>query len=144
MEDFVPPPLSSFVRVTHKFDGMIATLESDDFNTMHWNVNRLTSKLHQVELCIASFPGTLHLIAISETWLTTENSLAYQIAGYHAIHNVREDFNGGGVSIFVHNTICGNDPKILVDKISTELHHFLVIEIPQVKFTVTKYRFSLI
>lgn len=136
MDDFVPMTLSSLIQVTKIFDGTIININSDDLNTMHWNINRMTNKLYEVELCIASYPGTLHIIVISETWLTTDNFKTYQIKGYYAIHNFRKNSEGGGISVFVHESICGTNPRLLIDKVTDELHHFLVVEIPDENITV--------
>src|ERR1700761_447148 len=103
---------------------------------MLWNINSLFNKLHLVELRIASFPGTLHIIAISETRLTTGNVSTYQIAGYYAIHNVRHTNKGGGISIYIHESLCGVTTTVINNIVTTELHHFLVVKIPSINITV--------
>lgn len=128
MDDFQPVPISSLLRVTHRHDGTIIQPNVDEINLMHWNVNHLTNKLEDVELYVASFPGILHIIAISETWLTMYNYLVFQLLGYTAFHNVRST-NGGGISIFVHNSLCEPTPEVTVNLTTSELHHFLVVKI---------------
>lgn len=136
METFTPTSLSSEILVQHKHDGTILTPDKDDLSYMHWNIRSLTNKLHIVELYIASFPGVLHIIVISETWLTPENSFTYQIDGYYAIHNVRQSADGGGISIFVHRSLCSVTPQIVTDLVTADLHHFLVVRIPSINTTV--------
>lgn len=63
----------------------------DDVNVMHWNINHLTCKLSEVELCIAAFPGIVHVVAIAESWLTLENCSDFTLHGYRDIHNVRKN-----------------------------------------------------
>lgn len=130
MDDFTPLPLARLVRTTRKFDGSIILPDADDLNFMHWNINHLTNKLHLVEQYIASYPGILHVIVISETWLTPSNVSTYNLNGYHAVHSVRLNVKGGGISIFLHESVCGIAPKTLVDTVTPDLNHFLVIEVP--------------
>lgn len=96
---------------------------------MHWSINHLTNKLHLVEQYVACYPKILHIIAISETWLTTSNFSTYNLNGYHVTHSVRQNTSGGGISIFVHESICEIAPKVLVDIVTLDLNHFLVLEI---------------
>lgn len=136
MDDLTPVPLANLLKVTQKFDGTIAEVQSDDLNTIHWNINHLTNKLHQVLLLIVSFPGILHIIAISETWLDVENSSTFNLHGYHAIHNFRRHSEGGGISLFIHKSLCNDTPNIIINEVTNQLHHFLIVEIPFVKLTV--------
>lgn len=136
MNDLIPEELSDMIRVTRKFDGSINNPATFDLNFMAWNINHLTHKLHLVEQYVAVFPGILHIIAISETWLTETNKTTYNLRGYLAIHNVRNNGKGGGISIFLHESICKISPKVLFDIITPDLNHFLVIEVPTVNVTV--------
>lgn len=123
------------MKVTHRHDGTIIVPYADDINLMHWNINHLTSKLDDVELYVASYPGLLHVVVISETWLNSYNYSTYQLRGYTAYHNVRST-DGGGISIFVHDTLCGIAPDVLVNVTTTQLHHFLVVKIKSINTTI--------
>lgn len=136
MDPFTPTSILSQIQVTHKHDGMITAADKNDLNFMHWNIDRMTNKLHLVELCIASFLGILHIIVISETWLTSENFSTYQIAGYYSFHNFRQWNEGGGVSIYIHQSLCKITPQIITDIVTAEIHHFLVIKIPTINTSV--------
>jgi hypothetical protein len=130
MDNFEPPLLSSLLRISREFDGSIITPSVVDLNCMHWNINHLSNKLHRVEQYIASFIGILHIIVISETWLTSLNLSTYRLQNYHEVHNVRQNVGGGGISIFVHNSLCSITPKILIDLVTPHLNHFLVLDSP--------------
>lgn len=136
MDEVTPLHLASLLRITRSFDGSILPPAADDLNLMHWNINHLTYKLHHVEQYVACYPGVLHVIAISETWLTPNNKLTFRLRDYQEIHSVRIDREGGGISIFVHLSICEIAPKVLVDKITTDLNHFLVVELPAANMTI--------
>lgn len=109
MDDFRPVSISSLLRITHCHDGTIIAADLGDINLMHWNINHMTNKFDEVELQVASYPGLLHIIAISETWLNKYNYSTYQLPGYMAIHNVRSS-DGGGISLFIHESLCDTIP----------------------------------
>lgn len=135
MDDISPAPLSSLIRVEHRCDGSVISTTKDEINLLHWNIRDLTNKLHLVELRIATFSGTLHIIVISETWLNSDNISTYQLNGYQAIHNVRQS-KGGGISIFIHESLCKQPPITINNLYTSELHHFLVVRIPTISITV--------
>lgn len=136
MDHITPHTLSSMMQVEHKHDGNVFTPAPDDFNAMHWNINHLTNKLHHVNFCIASYPGTLHVIAIAESWLTPHNCSTYNIPNYSAFHLVRNNCGGGGITIYVHNSVSGVPPKVISEVTTPDLNHFLVIELPSVRVTI--------
>lgn len=82
MEDITPVNLSELIQVNHMHDGTIIPTKNGSLNLMHWNIDRLTEKLHEVECRILDYPSILHIVAISETWLTPYNYPTYQLAGY--------------------------------------------------------------
>lgn len=98
---------------------------------MHWNVNHLTYKLEDVELYVSSYPGLLHVVIITETWLTPENFGTYKLPGYTAFHNVRSS-GGGGIAILIHNSLCSTTPEEICNITSSKLHHFLVVKIKSI------------
>lgn len=89
-----------------------------------------------VEQCVAVFPGILHIIAIAESWLTPLNHSTFRLKDYCETHQVRSDSGGGGISIFIHKSVCGIDPKILIDAITPNLNHFLIMDIPSSNITI--------
>jgi len=121
--------------VAHKYNGTILHPDADDINYMHWNVNHLTNKLEDVEIYVASYPGLLHIVTISETWLTPDNYKTYQLPSYTAFHNVRSS-DSGGISIFIHDSLCDIMPEVLFNVTSTDLHHFIVIRVESIKTTI--------
>lgn len=123
------------MSVLHTHDGTVPTPDSGDFNALHWNINRLKNKLHHVDSRIAAFPGTLHAIAISETFFDQGDCSTCNISNYSSFHFVREVCGGGGISLFVHNSV-STPPPIVKAKITTpDLNHFFVVEIPSVRVT---------
>lgn len=135
MDDITPQPLSSLLQITYRFDGSIIAPASHDLNFMHWNINHLTNKLHLVEQYVAIYPGILHVIVISETWLTSQNFCTYRLHGYHDIHSVIST-DGGSISIFVHKSICGITPKVLLDVVTPDRNQFLIVSLPSINNTI--------
>lgn len=136
MDDCSPVQLNSLLKILRQFDGSIIAPNASDLNFMHWNINHLTNKLQFVEQYVAVFPGILHVIAISETCLTGDNNSTFRLQNYHEQHSVRPTSRGGGISIFVHNSICNTSPKILVDVVTPDRNHFLVLELQSIKTTI--------
>lgn len=136
MDEFTPSPIRSLLRVMHRYNNEILYAASDEINIMHWNIGQLDNKLQHVELLVASYHGTLHIIVISETWLTMDNFSTYQLNGYYAIHNIRHPRKGGGISIFIHESLCTNTPTVLADVTTAELHHFLAVKILHLNMTL--------
>lgn len=136
MDDFTPSRLSNSLQVQHQLDGSILRPCKGDVNYMHWNINHLTNKMHHVEQYIAIYPGILHIIAISETWLTSLNMATFRLQNYQEIHSVRHQSDGGGLSIFVHNCLCNITPRILTDIVTPDRNQFLVVEVPDVNVTI--------
>src|ERR1700761_7493268 len=78
----------------------------------------------------------LYVIAIPESWLTNSNLSTYNLNGYHSTHSVRQNCKGGGISLFVHESICGITPKVLVDVVTPDLNQFLIVELQSVNTTI--------
>lgn len=135
MDDIQPESIATLIKVSHRYDGTVCKPDADDLNFMHWNVNHLTNKLQDVELHVASFPGLLHVVAISETWLNVNNFQVYQLRNYTSIHNIRSS-EGGGISIFIHDTLCNEPPTVLANVTTSLLHHFLVVELRTINTTI--------
>ena len=47
----------------------------------------------------------LYFIILTETWFNEVNADIYTVPGVNGVHNFRTRKKGGGVSIFVRNTI---------------------------------------
>lgn len=123
-----PVSISSLLKIAHKHNGTILQPHGDDINVMHWNVNHLTNKLEDVTLYVSSYPGRLHIVIISETWLRDDNHSFFQLPGYTAFHNVRSSY-GGGLAIFIHDSLCDIKPEVICNTTTADLHHFLVVRV---------------
>lgn len=130
--------LSELLHVIRTCDGMIQKPKATDLNIAHWNINRLFNKIHEVEAYIDTFPGVLHVIIIAETWLTSLTAPRANLNGYRSVHNFRESSGGGGISIFVHRSLCPESPiDVRTSKITDDLNHFVTIRIAKLNLNIS-------
>ena len=80
----------------------------------HANVRSFNANIDHVELLLESLCKFPHILVLSETWLSPENSDLSGLSGFKSFHTVRETTRGGGISIFVNNTF----PCTKVDEFS--------------------------
>lgn len=63
-------------------------------------------KLDELKAIIKSIQTTVHVVLLTETWLTSENqAVKIQINNYTHYYNYRTNSRGGGVSAYVHNNL---------------------------------------
>lgn len=80
-----------------------------------------------------AIPSTTHIIILTENWITSEeDAKSYELSGYRHIFNYRLNSRGGGVSIYLNNTI---KYEITVDLIENR-NHYLWIEINKLSLNI--------
>lgn len=84
-------------------------------------------KLDELRCIIQSFGNTiLHLIVLTETWINSEEEARrIQLVDYTHYFNYRQNTKGGGVSIFVHDSLKHN----LIEEHSLDENHYLWVHI---------------
>lgn len=116
--------LAALLRVSRTCDGVIQKPKASDLNIAHWNVNRLLNKLDERESYIDCYPGILHILIIAETWLIPITAPLANLNGYRAEHNIRETRRGGGISMFVHESLCQNSHlDVRISQVTNDLNH---------------------
>lgn len=78
---------------------------------IHINAQSLVNKIDLLYAQIKKLNieiGEVHVIVVSETWFTNLNVDVMNIPGYNSYHSLRKDKSGGGVSIYVLNSIKTN------------------------------------
>ena len=81
-------------------------------NCLHLNIRSFHKNCEDLLLSLDNFAQAgveIHVILLCETFLTTISVSLAEIKGYTSYHKVREDKIGGGVSIFVMDTITVNN-----------------------------------
>jgi hypothetical protein len=63
-------------------------------------------KFEELKCILKSIPKTVHVILLTETWIKTEeDAKLVDLPNYDHMYNHRTDHRGGGVSIYVINTL---------------------------------------
>ena len=75
------------------------------FSLLHSNIRSAQNDLGSLEHFLSTLHHEFSIIGISESWLKDHNVDRYGIQGYQAVHRYRPTHCGGGVSIFVQDSI---------------------------------------
>ena len=87
---------------------------------MHINCRSLVNKITEIHSLIAQC--NVNVLAVTETWLSKEEADDVKIPGYHFVSKCRETGRGGGVGIFIKDSL---DYEIIKnDRIFSKLNSF--------------------
>jgi hypothetical protein len=95
------PPLSTYTTADSLCSPPRSTLGL--LSLMHINARSLLSKLSDVENLLSRL--STDIVAISETWLTPDNSNQVIIPGYSLVSHPRSSQRGGGVAFLLRDTL---------------------------------------
>ena len=79
-------------------------VKDDNFSVLHANISA-QKNLASLEQHINNLDHNFSVIGISESWFKEHNDDRYGIECYNGVHTFRPIRSGGGVSIFVQNSI---------------------------------------
>lgn len=128
---------SCLLNINHHNEIINNKFDKGTVNILYLNTRSLIHKLNDVENLIENFPATTEIICISESWLESTHNKFFNIKGYQSFHSNRvrnTNLNkkkgiGGGVSIFVKDTIRAN----IIHEEDFERSNFLVVYLPDLK-----------
>lgn len=89
------------------------------FTLFHANCRSIEANFNSLMSTIASLKINVSVIAVSETWTNSSNENLISIPGYDAIFNSRIDRTGGGVGLFLNDSlsyVVRSDLQLLTDK----------------------------
>jgi hypothetical protein len=98
------------------------------FSLFHSNVRSLPQNNTELTNCLHLTDVSFSIIALTETWLTSNNKDNYDIPDYNSIHSVRTERRGGGVSLFISSKF-EFKPRPDLDTFNDDIES-LFIEIP--------------
>ena len=75
------------------------------FSILHLNIRSIKKNFDNFKKILCSLDFTFSVIWFSETWLDKLDSFTYDLPNYTSIHQKRSDRKGGGVSIYIHNSL---------------------------------------
>ena len=77
-------------------------------NIIHINIRSTSKNLDELLLILEKFFIQFDVIVITGTWLKSHNDWT-DVEGYDAYHSIRDNKNGGGVTILVNNDLCSEN-----------------------------------
>ena len=86
----------------------LPTCNAPSLNFFYANVRSIckTGKFDELQCILKSIPCTTHCIVLTETWFKTDQEAqSFHLPNYSHIYNYRQDKRGGGVSIYIHNSL---------------------------------------
>ena len=79
------------------------------FSIIHFNARSLVNNYNEITNYLNSLNRKFNVspivLVISETWLNAYNKDVYFIEDYNNIHITRDHKRGGGISLFISNTL---------------------------------------
>ena len=72
---------------------------------IHANVRSAAKNLNRFETYLSNLNHVFPIIALTETWARDDNVNLCNISGYNCEHNYRSSRSGGGVALFIKETI---------------------------------------
>jgi hypothetical protein len=71
----------------------------------HLNIRSLKKNYTNLKICLDSIDNKFNIIALSETWLKDYSADLYTLDGYHHEHLTRDNSAGGGVSLYLQDSL---------------------------------------
>ena len=88
-----------------EFQKFIDSSSHDSFSILHLNIKSIKKTFDNFKLFSSTLGFSFSVICFSETWLHELGNILYELPNYTSIHQVRHDRNGGGVSIYIPNSL---------------------------------------
>jgi hypothetical protein len=85
--------------------------KTDSINCLYLNAQSLRNSLNELQYFLDCSKSVFHIVLITETWLKSHETKFFNLTNYQSFHSTRENSNGGGVAIFVHNSF--DSPNVL-------------------------------
>ncbi len=69
----------------------------------HFNSRSLYANFQSIKDYLSKFKKPFNIIAITETWLSSEKDMDFDLNGYEMTYMNRKNKSGGGVALYVEN-----------------------------------------
>ena len=117
-----------------KFKTNFKDFSKNSFSVLHLNIRSINKNFEAFTEFFSKLNHIFGVICFSETWASEENvnkNSTFQLKNYNVIHQVRNSRKGGGLCIFIHESLCYKLRKDL--SINPEAIESLSIEISNKK-----------
>ena len=119
--------LDSPYILSEEFQKFIDSSSHDSFSILHLNIRSIKKNFDNFKLFFSTLGFSFSVICFSETWLDEVGNSLYELPNHISKHQVRDDRRGGGVLIYIHNSLsfkvlsnlCIN--SVDINSLSTEL-----------------------
>ena len=77
------------------------------FSVLHLNVRSLNQNVESLKELLTTIKFEFKIICLTETWCTDDsrNETLFNLENYTSINQVREHGRGGGICVFIHNSL---------------------------------------
>ena len=82
----------------------LSNAKVDDFSILHVNIRSIQKNFEKLKFLLSKLNYTFKIICLSETWCNDQKSIPH-LQNYNFLHQGRQNKKGGGVLIFVHNSL---------------------------------------
>ena len=93
-----------------EFKTVITSSEKNSFSILHSNIRSIKKNFDKFKHMLSKLEFQFKVICLTETWSNdpqVKNNSHFQLPNYSVIHQIRASKStGGGVCIFVHNSLC--------------------------------------
>ena len=102
-----PGPVSGLSRgLTPGASSSLASAMPKGLKIGQWNVQSLCNKTEQMRHILDAEGNNIHILGITETWLNKSHSDSeIAIHGYNLERRDRTKYHGGGVAVYVHESV---------------------------------------
>ena len=80
-------------------------ISNNCWSLIHENICSIPRNLTSFDNYLSTLGHDFSIIGLTETWLKEHNIELYGIDGYNSEHAIRKNKSGGGVSIFIQDTL---------------------------------------
>lgn len=87
------------------FNKSLVNADKNAFSLFHSNIRSIPRHLDELKVHIDNLDIEFSVIGITESWLQEHNSALYNLENYKHFSRVRHSRSGGGVSLFIKDTI---------------------------------------
>lgn len=78
-------------------------INEESYDFIHANIRSMRQNFNLMMLELSQINKQIGVIALSETWIHSEEAELYNIEGYNSFHCCNDEYRAGGVSCYVSN-----------------------------------------
>ena len=100
-----------------------------EFRIFYQNIRSLKNKIAEIEILTNNYKADL--LILTETWITEQEKLFYNINNYNSFYSCRKR-QGGGLGLFLHDSF---EQKI-IENFQSEEHACIIMKIDKLRLII--------